>query len=129
MLSNEHKCVIVILRLTQKPLKYRKKEIKEMNDKVLAKGRFSGLNPFSVACYGIAIGALVACFAVAAASVPSVGIMWAFEGMRYGYYWFFIGAALFVILGIVTSTKFELVITESTVTGKSTLWQESGFAR
>ena len=90
-----------------------------MNDKVLAKGRFSGLNPFSVACYGIAIGALVACFAVAAASVPSVGIMWAFEGMRYGYYWFFIGAALFVILGIVTSTKFELVITESTVTGKA----------
>ena len=90
-----------------------------MNEKVLAKGRFSGLNPFSVACYVIAIGALVACFAVAAASAPSVGIMWAFEGISYGYYWFFIGAALFVVLGIVASTGFELVITESTVTGKA----------
>ena len=94
-------------------------ERKEMNEKVLARGRFSGLNPFSVACYVIAIGALVACFAVAAASAPSVGIMWAFEGISYGYYWFFIGAALFVVLGIVASTGFELVITESTVTGKA----------
>lgn len=90
-----------------------------MNDKVLVKGRFSGLNPFSVACFVIAIGALVACFVVAAVSVPSEGIMWAFKGIRYGYYWFFIGAALFFVLSIVTSSKFELIITESTVTGKA----------
>lgn len=90
-----------------------------MNDKVLVKGRFSGLNPFSVACFVIAVGVLVACFVVAAVSVPSEGIMWAFKGISYGYYWFFIGAALFFVLSFVTSTKFELIITESTVTGKA----------
>lgn len=90
-----------------------------MSDKVLVKGKFSGSNPLSVACFLIAIGALVACFVVAAVTVPSVGIMWAFQGISYGYYWFFIGAALFLLLGFVTSTKFELIISESTVTGKA----------
>ena len=49
-----------------------------MNEKVLLKGKFSAAVAWwSMLCYIIAVVDLVICFAVAAATVPSVGIMWA----------------------------------------------------
>ena len=89
-----------------------------MNDKILVKGNFSKLNPLSLLCYVIAIFAIIACFIVA--TIFGGDASWAFEGMEYGYYWFFIGAALFFVLGILfRSMKFELIVTEGKVVGKT----------
>lgn len=52
----------------------------------------------AMVCFGVAAVALVACFVVA--SIAGGSPFWAFKGIRYGYYWFFIGIAAFVILGI-----------------------------
>lgn len=88
-----------------------------MNEKVLARGQCTWWNPFSVTCFLIAALIMVVCFVVADWFWDDP--MCAFTEMESGYYWFFIGAALFVILGIAGCVGFELVITESTVSGKT----------
>ena len=80
-----------------------------MNDKTLVKAKFSSFNPFAVLCFAIAGIVLIACFMVASAIGGSP--MWAIEGMDYGYYWFFIGAFIFVALGLMfMAMRFELIV-------------------
>ena len=89
-----------------------------MNDKTLVKGEFSKLNPLSLLCYLVAVFVIIACFIVA--TIFGGDASWAFRGMKYGYYWFFIGAALFVMLGFIFGAmKFELIVTEGKVVGKT----------
>lgn len=89
-----------------------------MNDKTLVKAKFSSFNPFAVLCFAIAGIVLIACFMVASAFGGSP--MWAIEGMEYGYYWFFIGAFIFVALGLMFMVmRFELIVTEGKVVGKT----------
>ena len=89
-----------------------------MSEKVLVKGKFSKTNVFALICFVIAAVAFIACFVVA--TIFGGSPAWAFEGMDYGYYWFFIGIAIFVILGLIfASMKFELIVTEGKVTGKT----------
>ena len=64
-----------------------------MNEKILVKGRFSTLNPSALVCFVIAGIALVICFVVA--TIFGGSPAWAFEGIEYGYYWFFIGIIIF----------------------------------
>lgn len=89
-----------------------------MSEKVLVKGKFANMNAFALICFAIAVVAFIACFVVA--TIFGGSPAWAFEGMEYGYYWFFIGIAIFVILGLIfASMKFELIVTEGKVTGKT----------
>lgn len=91
-----------------------------MNEKILVKGEFSNTNPVSLLCFIIAGLAFVACFIVA--TIFGGSPMWAFKGMSYGYYWFFIGIAVFVLLGIKFSSvsmKPELIVTDGRVIGKT----------
>ena len=89
-----------------------------MNDKILVKGKFSNLNPFALLCFAIAGIAFVACFIVA--TIFGGSPSWAFEGMEYGYYWFFIGIFIFVVLGLMfLAMKFELIVTDGKVVGKT----------
>jgi len=75
-----------------------------------------------MSCFIIAGIAFIVCFYVA--SVAGGSIFWAFEGINYGYYWFFIGIAVFIALGIymmretsITVTNYR-VITEQTFDGR-----------
>ena len=89
-----------------------------MSEKILVKGKFSNTNAFALICFAIAGAAFVACFIVA--TIFGGSPAWAFEGMDYGYYWFFIGIAIFVVLGLIfSSMKFELIVTDGRVTGKT----------
>ena len=98
--------------------KYFIKEKHTMSEKVLVKGKFSNMNAFALICFTIAVVAFIACFVVA--TIFGGSPAWAFEGMDYGYYWFFIGIAIFVILGLIfASMKFELIVTEGKVIGKT----------
>ena len=88
------------------------------NEKVLIKGEFSkfGSSIKAILCFSIAAIAFITCFIVATAYGGSPA--WAFEGIEYGYYWFFIGIVVFVILGFVFSAKGrELIVTNYRVTG------------
>ena len=92
--------------------------MKIMNEKVLVKGKFANINPFAVLFFAIAGIAFVACFAVA--TIFGGSPAWAFEGMEFGYYWFFIGIFVFVVLGLIfLSMKFELIVTDGKVVGKT----------
>lgn len=89
-----------------------------MNEKVLIKGEFSkfGSSMLSILCFSIAAIAFITCFIVATAYGGSPA--WAFEGIEYGYYWFFIGIVVFVTLGFVFLAKGrELIVTNYRVTG------------
>ena len=89
-----------------------------MSENVLVKARFSKLNSLTLCCFGIAVLSLVVCFIVATAVAGDPA--WAFEGIEYGYYWFFIGSFVFVLIGLIfISMKFELVVTDSRVIGKT----------
>ena len=89
-----------------------------MNDKILVKGKFSNFKHFALSCFAIAGIAFVACFIVATKFGGSPA--WAFEGMAYGYYWFFIGILIFVVLGLMfLATKYELIVTDGKVVGKT----------
>jgi len=89
-----------------------------MNEKVLVKGKFAKFNSFALICFAIALVALVACFVVA--TIFGGSPAWAFRGIEFGYYWFFIGIVLFVIAGIMfLSMKFELIIADGKVVGKT----------
>ena len=91
-----------------------------MEDKVLIKGKFGkiSLNLPSVVCYIMAVVILIACFAVATAYGGDPG--WAFRGMEYGYYGFFIGSGIFIFLGILLSTMpLELIVSQSKIEGKT----------
>lgn len=93
---------------------------KEMEEKTLVEGEFSkfNLNPLALICFLIAIIAFITCFVVATefGGDPS----WAFEGIEYGYYWFFIGIAIFITLGVVCMLmKLELTVTDGKVVGKA----------
>ena len=91
-----------------------------MNEKILARGKFYNFNTFAAICFSIAVFALILCFTVAASYGGSPS--WAFEGIEYGYYWFFIVIFIFGIMGLIFSImKFELVITEGKVVGKTLL--------
>lgn len=93
-----------------------------MNEKILIKGKFSTLklNPISLVCFLIAGIAFIVCFIVA--TIFGGSPLWAFEGMEYGYYWFFIGIIVFVIVGFVfLAMPFELTVTDSRVVGKTLL--------
>ena len=87
------------------------------NEKVLIKGEFSKFgSSMAIICFSIAAIAFITCFIVATAYGGSPA--WAFEGVEYGYYWFFIGIVVFVILGFVFSAKGrELTVTNYRVTG------------
>ena len=88
------------------------------NEKVLIKGEFSrlGLSTQSLIFFSLAIVTLITCFIVATAYGGSPA--WAFEGIEYGYYLFFIGIVVFIILGFVYLTKIrELTVTNYRVTG------------
>ncbi len=72
------------------------------------------INACSIACFAIAVMALISCFSVATA----VGrdIFWAFEGIEYGYYWFFIGIAVFTGLGFYFMNNLpEIIVTNHRV--------------
>ncbi len=89
-----------------------------MNEKILVKGEFSKLNPFALICFVIAAITLIVCFVVA--SIFGDSPAWAFEGVRFGYYWFFIGFLAFIILGLMfMAMKFELTVTDGRVIGKT----------
>ena len=89
-----------------------------MNEKILVKGRFSSFNPFSLLCFAIAGIAFVVCFIVA--TIFGGSPAWAFEGIEYGYYWFFIGIFLFFVLGLIFALMtFELIVTDGRVVGKT----------
>lgn len=91
-----------------------------MNEKILVEGKFTSLklNPVSLICFLIAGFAFIACFIVA--TIYGGSPLWAFEGMEYGYYWFFIGIIVFVILGLIfAAMPFELTVTDSKVVGKT----------
>ena len=93
-----------------------------MNEKILVEGKFTWLklNPVSLICFLIAGIAFIVCFIVATAFGGSP--LWAFEGIEYGYYWFFIGIIVFVIVGFVfAAMPFELTVTDSRVVGKTLL--------
>ncbi len=88
------------------------------NEKVLIKGVFSKFGSFTQAilCFSIAAIAFITCFIVAIVYGGSPA--WAFEGIKYGYYWFFIGIVVFVTLGFVFLAKGrELIVTNYKVTG------------
>lgn len=90
----------------------------KMNEKVLIKGEFSrlGLSTQSLIFFSLAIVTLITCFIVATEYGGSPA--WAFEGIEYGYYLFFIGIVVFIILGFVYLTKArELTVTNYRVTG------------
>lgn len=90
----------------------------KMNEKVLIKGEFSkfGSSMLSILCFSIAAIAFITCFTVATEYGGSPA--WAFEGIEYGYYWFFIGIVVFVTLGFVFLAKGrELTVTNYRVTG------------
>lgn len=90
----------------------------KMNEKLLIKGEFSrlGLSTQSLIFFSLAIVTLITCFIVATEYGGSPA--WAFEGIEYGYYLFFIGIVVFIILGFVYLTKArELTVTNYRVTG------------
>jgi len=76
-----------------------------MGEKVLIKGEFSRLNVFAITCFSIAV--------------------WAFYmGLMLGEYfipdWFFIGAVVLFVMGIIfAAMKSELIVTDGKVTGKT----------
>lgn len=89
-----------------------------MNDKILVKGKFSDFNPFALICFSIAGIAFVSCFIVA--TIFGRSPAWAFEGIKYGYYWFFIGTLIFGVLGLMFfKMRFELIVTDGKVVGKT----------
>ena len=89
-----------------------------MTNKTLVKGDFSKLRTFALICFAIAGVALIVCFIVA--SILGGSPSWAFRGIEYGYYWFFIGIFIFLALGIALYTmKCELIVTDGKVTGKT----------
>ena len=89
-----------------------------MNEKILIKGKFSGLNPYASLCFSIAGISLVVCFIVA--TIFGGSPAWAFQGMEYGYYWFFIGIIVFFVLGLIfTVMDFELIVTDGRIVGKT----------
>ena len=89
-----------------------------MNDKILIEGKFSKLNSLALFCYIMAALVIVSCFIVA--TIFGGDPSWVFRGMEYGYYWFFIGTFLFALLGFIFRTmKFELIVTEGKVVGKT----------
>lgn len=89
-----------------------------MNEKILAKGKFSKINPLSLLFFMLAVVAFIAMFIVATIIDGEPGD--AFKHMEYGYYWFLIGIAVFVIAGLIfLSMRFELVVTEGKITGKT----------
>ena len=91
-----------------------------MNEKILIEGKFSKINPISLICFAIAGLSFIACFIFA--TIYGGSPLWAFEGMHYGYYWFFIGIILFLTLGALASLmKFELIVTDAKVIGKTLL--------
>ena len=89
-----------------------------MNEKELIKGEFSNSNSLSLLCFMLAGISFVLCFLVA--TIVGGNPMWAFEGMEYGYYWFFIVMAAAIGLGVVfMKMEFELIVTEGKVVGKT----------
>lgn len=89
-----------------------------MNEKILIRGKFSHLQPHALFCFSIAGIALVVCFAIA--TIFGGSPSWAFEGIAYGYYWFFIGIIVFFVLGLIfTVMNFELIVTDGRVVGKT----------
>lgn len=89
-----------------------------MNEKTLIKGKFSNPNPFAVIFLAIAGISLVTCFVVATLAVGSPA--GAFKYIDRGYCWFFVGAGVFALLGLIFLVmKFELTITEGKVVGKT----------
>lgn len=91
-----------------------------MNEKILVEGKFLTLklNPASLICFLIAGLAFISCFIVA--TIYGGSPSWAFRGMHYGYYWFFIGIIVFVIVGLIfAALPFELTVTNSKVVGKT----------
>ena len=89
-----------------------------MNEKELIKGKFSNPNPLSLLCFMLAGISFVLCFLVA--TIVKGNPMWAFEGMEYGYYWFFIVMGAAIGLGVVfMKMEFELIVTEGKVVGKT----------
>lgn len=89
-----------------------------MSEKILVKGKFSNINPLSLIFFAMAGITFLACFMVASAVGGSPA--WVFKGMKYGYYWFFIGIFIFLVLGIaLLNMKFELIVTDGKVVGKT----------
>lgn len=93
-----------------------------MNEKILIEGKFSKyfINLATMICFSIAVIAFFTCFIVATAVMGTP--LWAFEGIEYGYYWFFIGIVVFVILGFICAGKkpaYELTVTDAKVVGKT----------
>lgn len=89
-----------------------------MNEKILVKGRFSTLNPSALVCFVIAGIALVICFVVA--TIFGGSPAWAFEGIKYGYYWFFIGTIIFFVSGLIFAVMdYELIVTDGRIVGKT----------
>lgn len=92
-----------------------------MEDKVLIKGEFNFNKKIARIFYALAVITLTVCFMVAM-SFGRGNPLWAFKGIEYGYYWFFIGAVAFVLIGIYLSnheTTFYLIVTEGKVSGKT----------
>ena len=90
----------------------------KMNEKELIKGEFSISGELSLLCFLLAGTSFLLCFLVA--TIIGGNPMWAFEGMKYGYYWFFIVMAVAIGFGVAfMKMKFELIVTEGKVVGKT----------
>lgn len=90
-----------------------------MEEKILIEGKCSKSKILPIIFFVLAGILLIVCFIVATAygDDPS----WAFIGIEYGYYWFFIGIIIFVALGLrFLLMQFEfLFVTNNKVEGKT----------
>ncbi len=85
-----------------------------MEEKVLKKGEFFGVNILSIVFFALAVLTFIACLVVASIFHADI-----FIDMSYGYYWFFIAIIIFVVIGILLlKVKPELTITDKYIIGK-----------
>ena len=91
-----------------------------MEEKILIQAKFGRFNIWSMCAFIFTGLLLLICFIVAteAGGSPS----WAFEGIEYGYYGFFIGAGFFLLAGWIMmelNKKSEFLVSSSKVVGKT----------
>ena len=85
-----------------------------MEEKVLVKGKFARTGLIGIIFCAIAVLTLIICFIVAAK--VSGNPMWAFVGIRYGYYWFFIFFFIFLFIGILFLLfQYEITVTDKAI--------------
>ena len=87
-----------------------------MEEKIVMRTEFAGSKLGAIICFSLVALLLILCFSIATAVTGDP--MWAFEGIEYGYYGFFIGVAIFSTLGIISiiTKSGEIIVTKDKVT-------------